>query len=162
MLDLFTVIDGFIWFWMQSLHRDVQLMQEFIKTQTNFFFEKLSPPFWFPPWSQGKFILPILGILAMQICSSLVTHYLPPDLYLSTSLRALSKILWQQSSLSISITYLSYTWQEKVVHFDRKRDKLVNLTKVCVFFDKLLMSKLSHLYITNSFCVFKLFYLCEL
>ena len=45
MLDLFTVIDGFIWFWMQSLHRDVQLMQEFIKTQTNFFLKNCPPLF---------------------------------------------------------------------------------------------------------------------
>ena len=28
---LFTVIDDFEWFWMESLHKNIQLMQEFLK-----------------------------------------------------------------------------------------------------------------------------------
>ena len=31
LFDLFSVIDGHRWFWMESLHKNIQLMVEFLK-----------------------------------------------------------------------------------------------------------------------------------
>ena len=64
LISLFSVIDGFEWFWMESLHNNIQLMLEFLQA-----------PFWVLHFSYYTLMifLKVLSVLLLSMLMILIS-----------------------------------------------------------------------------------------